>query len=145
MRTILDDSKTWYLNSLSYENELRLILIEGIVGTIPENLKVGDVVLNDLLPINVLPSSKIVLVRFADIITWQVINESYSNFDSYEQRDDNSFIQVLERSKYFDYVNANHGWYSDYKKGKHFRVWTSDEVIDIVACEEPIIEPINIA
>lgn len=143
MRTILDDSKTWFLHCLSYDKELKLILIEGIVGTTPEDIKIRDTIICDTYPINTSPSSKMVQIRFPHFIAWQVVDESFTSFDEYEKRDDKSFLQILERSKYFDYVNASHGWYADaIGSGRHYRIWTENEVIDVVSCEEPIIEPI---
>jgi hypothetical protein len=143
MRTILEEAKTWFLHSLSYKGSLAITLIEGIVGADAEGVAVGNTVIHTR-PVSVLPASRLVLIRFPRYIAWQVVDESFTAFDEYEQRDDESFLQILAKSKYFDYVNANHGWYADIiGAGKHYRVWTENEVIDVVACEEPIIEPVD--
>lgn len=144
MNTILDESKTWFLQALTYDEELKIILTEGIVGTQPEDIKINDTVIQDTYPITTLPSSKIVTIRFTHFIAWQVVNESFTCFDDYEERDDKGFLQILERSKYFDYVNACHGWYADViGAAKHYRVWTENEVIDVISCEDPILELVN--
>jgi hypothetical protein len=47
-------------------------------------------------------------------------------------------LQVLSRSKYLDYVRANHGWFEDMRgPAKHYRVWTENEVVDVIACVAP--------
>lgn len=144
MRTILDEAKTWFLHDLSYDESLKIVLIEGMIGTSPEDIRIFDTVIRDTYPINTSPSSRTILIRFSQFVAWQVVNESFTTFDDYEHRDDTGFIQVIERSKYFDYVNANHGWYADViGVGKHYRIWTENEVIDVIACEEPVIELLN--
>ena len=145
MRTILDESRTWFLQNLSYDGGLKILLIEGFVGTKSEDIKIGDTVLSDTHPIETSQTSKTVQIQFSHFVTWQVIDECFSNFDDYEKRDDLSFLQILERSKYLDYVNANHGWYTDvFGSAKHYRVWTENEVIDIVSCKEPSIELVTV-
>ena len=144
MYTILDVSKTWFLQQLSYSEGLTVILIEGTSGTEPEELKIGDTVIKDTYPISPQPASKMVLIRFPQTVAWQVVSEAFTTFDDAELRDDTGFLQILERSKYFDYVNANHGWYSDILGlGKHYRIWTEFEVIDVIACEAPLVEQLT--
>jgi len=144
MYTILDEGHTWFLDDLSYKDELTITLIEGILRSEPENIKILNSVIRDAYPIDILPTSRQVLIRFSQFVAWQVVDESFTSFDEYEQRDDKGFIQILARSKYFDYVNTSHGWYPDIiGTGKHYRIWTCDEVIDIVSCTEPIIELIT--
>jgi hypothetical protein len=46
-------------------------------------------------------------------VAWQVVDESYTSFDDYEKRGDSGTLQSLSRSKYLDYVKANHGWFED--------------------------------
>lgn len=81
-------------------------------------------------------------VRFPQVIAWQTVDESYTRFDEYEQCDDRRTLQILSRSKYFDYVKGSHGWWEDVLgPSRHYRVWTEDEVIDVIACEPPVVEP----
>ena len=141
METILDEGKTWYLDHLSYKDELTITLIEGTISSESEDVQILNTVIRDCYPIDILSTSRRVLIRFSQYVAWQVVDESFTSFDEYEQRDDKGFLQILARSKYFDYVNASHGWYSDIiGSGKHYRIWTENEVIDIVSCTEPIID-----
>jgi len=142
LHTVLDDAKTWFLHTIVYQDELRVIVVEGFVGDDMEELRVGDQVVKDLRPIEVTDNSRLFEVRFPQFIAWQVVDESYTAFDKYEQRDNTGTLQTLSRSKYLDYVKASHGWFeSIIGSAKHYRIWTENEVIDIVACELPVIEP----
>jgi hypothetical protein len=144
MRTILEEGYTWFLHDLSYREEVTITLIEGKREAEPEDIHIGDTVIREAYPIDIASSSKLVLIRFPEYVAWQVVNESFTAFDEYEQRDDKGFLQLLERSKYLDYVNACHGWYAGIiGPGKHYRIWTENEVIDVVTCSEPVIEPIT--
>jgi len=43
--------------------------------------------------------------------------------------------------KYLDYVCASHGWFEEMRgPGKHYRVWTENEVVDVIACEPPAVD-----
>ena len=82
------------------------------------------------------------IVRFEEVVAWQVVDESYTSWDDYEQRDDTNVLQELSRSRYLDYVRDNHGWFQDIiGPAKHYRIWTGDEVVDVVSVSEPEIEP----
>jgi hypothetical protein len=127
---------------LVYQDELRVIVAEGFVGDQTEDLRIGDHTIKDLRSINVSDKSRLFEIRFPQFVAWQVVNESFTSFDEYELRDDTGTLQTLSRSKYFDYVKANHGWYEDViGPAKHYRVWTENEVVDVVACEPPTIQP----
>ena len=142
MRTILDDVKTWFLHGVVYQDELRVIVAEGFVGDQTEELRIGDHTIRDLRPIDVSDKSRLFVVRFPHFVAWQVVDESFTSFDDYEQRDDTGTLQSLSRSKYLDYVKNNHGWFEDTNgPAKHYRVWTENEVIDVVACKPPSVEP----
>ncbi|MBT8066364.1 MAG: hypothetical protein KJO09_03930 [Gammaproteobacteria bacterium] len=138
MQTILDEGHTWFLESLAYEGGLTITLVEGLTGDTPQDLKVGDTVIENTYPVETNKDSKRVVVKFGVPVAWQVIDESYTSWDEAEVRDTKGYLQVLSKSKYLDYVNSNHGWYKDVGgDGAHYRVWTENEVIDVVAQESP--------
>lgn len=142
MRTVLDDAQTWFLHAIVYQDELRVIVAEGFVGSETKELRVGQHRIKDFRPLDNSGQSRFFSVRFPQFIAWQVVDESYTAFDEYEQRDDTGTLQTLSRSKYLDYVKKCHGWYEDIiGPAKHYRMWTQNEVIDIVACEPPVVEP----
>ena len=138
MRTVLDDAKTWFLRALVYQDELRVIVAEGFVGDQAEELRIGGRTIKDLRSIDVSDKSRLFEIRFPQFVAWQVVNESFTSFDEYELRDDTGTLQSLSRSKYLDFVKNNHGWNEDViGPAKHYRVWTENEVVDVVACEPP--------
>jgi hypothetical protein len=142
MQTILDSAKTWFLEGVVYREELRVIVSEGFRATEPEDVTIGQLTISETYAIDTSTDSRFFCIRFPQFIAWQVVSESFTAFDKEEIRDDTGFMQILEKSAYFSYVNSSHGWYSDIiGPGKHYRIWTENEVIDVVACEPPVIEP----
>ena len=113
MHTVLDDAKTWFLHGIAYQDDLLIILTEGFVSDQTEDIQVGEQMIKDTHPTEVRESSRMIAVRFARFVAWQVVDESFTAFDKYEERDDTGRLQTLSRSKYLDYVNGNHGWYED--------------------------------
>lgn len=58
-----------------------------------------------------------------------------------EERDDTGFLAKLTRSEYLRCVEENHGWFKDVVgPAIHYRLWTANEVFDIVAHDEPVVE-----
>ena len=144
MLTVLDEGQTWFLENLSFRNRvLTLVLIEGKAGSIPEDFRVGDTVLHGTYPIGISPESKRVQVRFRNWIAWELIDECCSHQDEYEIRD-TGYLGVLEKSRYLDHVNLYHGWQDViYGPATHYRVWTENEVIEVVGYKAPSVELID--
>jgi len=141
MQTILDEGYTWFLDSLTYKDGLTIQLVEGRKGDTPQDLKVGDAVLENTYPIEVDEKSKRATIKFGGPVAWQVVDESYTVRDESEARDGKGFLQVLSQSKYLDYVDGSHGWNKDIAgDAQHYRLWTENEVIDVVVQEPPVIE-----
>jgi hypothetical protein len=146
MRTVLDEARMWQVHALVYRDDLQLILAEMFVGE-PNDTRVDtNPVVQEILrtsrPIEVREDSRLMVVRFPRTVAWQVVDESYTSWDDYEERDDKSIIQIITRSKYLDYIHENHGWFREtIGTAKLYRVLTANEVIDVVACEPPTIEP----
>lgn len=142
MQTVLDSAKTWFLHAVVYDQELHVIVAEGFKAAEPEDIKIGDHVISGSYAIDKSTESHYFCIRFSQFVAWQVVSESFTVFEQEEVRDDTGFIQILEKSAYFSYVNSHHGWYQDViGPGKHYRIWTEFEVVDVVTCEAPVIEP----
>lgn len=139
MKTILDEFYTSFLNHAIYaDSHLRVVIAEGFRASEPEDLIVGSHVIRDTFAIFASNESRLIEVQFKSPIAWQIVDESFTAADDYELRDDNGTLQVLIQSKYLDYVRANHGWFEDIRgPGEHYRIWTENEVVDVVACETP--------
>lgn len=146
LRTVLDDARMWQVHAIVYQYDLQLILAEMFVGETDDTRVDPNPVVQKILrgtrPIEVRDDSRLIVVRFPRTVAWQVVDESYTSWDDYEERDDKSIIQIITRSKYLDYVHENHGWFREtIGPAKLYRVLTANEVIDVVACEPPTIEP----
>jgi len=137
MRTVLDDAKTWFLHAILYQDDLRIILAEGFRSDEPEDLVVGQTNLGPAHSIDIRSDSRKVVVQFPQPVAWQVVDESFTTHDDYESGDD-GFLRILDRSRYLDYVIENHGWFRDtVGPAKHYRLWTENEVMDVVAYDAP--------
>ncbi|MEM6750128.1 MAG: hypothetical protein AAGA57_05680 [Planctomycetota bacterium] len=138
MRSPLDQAQTLYLQQLRYDGELELIVAEGLASPTAESLQVGDKQLQGLHRFQVTENSQAFKVLFSHCIAWQVLDENYTQFDPYEIKADDGKLRTLSRSRYLDHIIAYHGRFQDIEgPAKHYRVWTEDEVIDVVACEPP--------
>ena len=63
---------------------------------------------------------------------------------SVAEPDDTSFIQILSRSHYLDYIRTHHGWFEDrMPTAKLYRVWTENDVIDVLSPDAPRVESQN--
>lgn len=143
MKTLLDEFYTLFLHSAMYaEGDLRIVVAEGLRAAEPEDVTFGGHVFKDTYAIDTSEDSRLVEVRFTDPIAWQLVDESYTAGNDYEVHEGKFALQVLNQSRYLDYVRAYHGWFEMIRgPGKHYRVWTENEVIDVVGCEPPTVEP----
>lgn len=139
MKTLLDEFHTSFLHAAVYaDGVLRVVVAEGFRAPEPEDLIVAGHVFDDTFAICTSKESRLIEVQFKRPIAWQVVDESFTAANDYELRDDNCTLQVLTRSPYLDYVRANHGWFEDIRgSGKHYRIWTENDVVDVVGCEPP--------
>jgi hypothetical protein len=144
LKTILDDAHSWFLHELRYVGELRIVLAEGITANEPEDIKIGEHIISGTRALEPRATSRIVAIAFFRVVAWQLLDESFTAFDDYEERDDDSFLQILSRSRYLDYVRAHHGWFEDRMQIPGlYRVWTENDVIDVISPDAPRIEPQN--
>src|SRR5689334_15426583 len=117
METSLDEHRNRSLERLSYEaGQLQLVIAErgtnGIVRT--------------------------ACVTFAKIIAFEVFDESWSGWMDTDGEDDQGAIRVLSGSTYLDFVNAAYGYYRDVVgEATHYRVVTSDDIVEVVSHEPP--------
>jgi hypothetical protein len=141
MKTLLDEFQASFLQAAVYANRaLRVIVAEGFRAAEPDDITIGTHVIEGAYAIDSSEESRLVEVRFAKPIAWQLVDESFTVWDDYELRDDRSALQDLSQSRYLDYVRANHGWFEEMRgRGKHFRIWTENEVVDVIACAPPSI------
>src|SRR5215469_14417077 len=138
MKTLLDDLYTSFLHAAVYtDGDLRIIVAEGFRAAEPEDITIGEHVIKGTYAINTSEQSRLAEARISRPIAWQLVDEPITSANPYEVCEDRFALQVLTQSRYLDYVRANHGWFKDVGRGpaKHYRVWTENEVIDVVACD----------
>ena len=147
MESTLDNCYGIILDKLNYQNEgeLTIELTELIVSNSKVDLNIGnDKLIKDLNPVQSTNQSKRFKVEFEQVVFHQVVDESYCTLDNYEIRDGMNKLRVLSKSRYLDFINENYPFYDVLeKKGTHYRLVTSTEVIDIIAYDIPIIKEIK--
>jgi hypothetical protein len=143
MQTLLDEFHASFLHAVIYsEGDLRIIVAEGFRAPESEDITIAGHLVKGLYAINTSEESRLVEVRFSRPIAWQLVDESFTAGNDYDVRDDNCALQLLTQSRYLDYVQTNHGWFEEMRgPGKHYRVWTENEVLYVVASEPPFSRP----
>ena len=145
MKTDLDTGgeNTLFLESLEYdcaEQHVVAVVIEGFSSPEPETLEVGKKEFT-AYPLEPSDRSRRFRVTFPRPVAWQCVDECFTAWNDQEERDDPGYLQVIAKSPYRDYVMANHGWHEEVAgPSKHYRLWTADEVLDVVSLESPTIE-----
>ena len=143
METTLDRCDGIILYGLNYQNEgeLSIQLIELVLSDSRTDLDFGSgKVIKDLTPLERTTDSRKFMVGFKEIVFYQVVDESYCTWDDYEVRDGKDKLQELSKSRYLDFVNENFPFYSALeRKGAHYRLITSNEVIDVISYDKPMI------
>ena len=141
METWLDEFDATFLHAAVYvDRELRVTVAEGFRAAEPEDITIGGHVIKGTYAIDTSEKSRLVEIRFSEPVAWQLVDESFTAGDDYEVREDRFALQVLSRSKYLDYVRANHGWFEEIRgPAKHYRVWTENEVVDVISCAPPAV------
>lgn len=144
MKSVLDQGHTWFLDALLYrDTQLVIVVIEGFCASEPEDIEILGHVIRDTYVLSPAEHSRRVAIRFQRPVAWQHVDESWTAGDEYEQHESDGTLQILTRSRYMDYVNASHGWFADViGPAKHYRVWTENDVIEVVSSDPPTIETI---
>ena len=142
MHTLLDDIVSkWHLIAVAFEfPTLEVHLAQPILSE-PEPFVFQGRVVANLPRAEVTEQSRRFVVHFDVVRAHRVIDESYTTWDDYEQRDSTDVIQVLSRSRFLDQLEAHNGWiFESSTVPRHFRIWTYDAVIDVLAIGEPTVE-----
>jgi hypothetical protein len=141
MKTILDEGHTWFLDYSIKAKDLKITLIEGKKGK-QEVINISGKEIGQGTRVEINKDNKKVLITFKETVSYQIIDESFTSFDKYEiQENEGNYLKILSRSRYLDYINTNHGLYIHLQgPAKHYRIWTCDDVIDVIAYEEPEIK-----
>ena len=143
MKSTLDKCDGIILDNLNYQNEgeLTIKLTELVLSDSKTDLNIGNgEKIKDLNSLEQTTNSRKFKVEFKEVVFHQVVDESYCTWDNYEIRDGKDILQELSKSRYLDFVNENFPFYSALdRKGKHYRLIASTEVIDVISYDKPII------
>lgn len=77
METILDDGHSWFLESLSFGDTLRVMVVEGIKAQVPTDVIIEGKNLGKGYEIEIKPESRKVEIVFEDVFVYQCTRESY--------------------------------------------------------------------
>ena len=143
MKSTLDNCDGIILDNLNFQNEDELIIkiSELILSDSKTDLNFSNGnVIKGLNPLELRTESRQFTVNFKGVAFYQVVDESYCYWDNYDIRDGKYKLQELIKSRYLDFINDNFPFYSNLdKSGTHYRLITSDQVIDIICFDKPTI------
>lgn len=131
----------------SPDNELHIKIKAACVGNIEPEITDGldqpvASVVAKCRPI--LPSSRVIDIRFENYIMYQVRNESYCHFDPKSARNGN-YLATYEKSSLLEYLmiatDVQQGIDGDFYPAPwvHYAIFTQNQVIDIVSHCEPVV------
>ena len=78
---------------------------------------------------------------FGAPLVWQCVDESATSYDKEEVVVSSNEYQILSKSVYLDFALKEFGWYALLNKQeiKHYRLLTANEVVDVIASENPVV------
>lgn len=144
MKSLLDNGHSWILERLEYADGLDIYLRELKRGPL-QDAKIGGSTIKNVFPLQADEGSLLTRVSFSDLLTWQCLNESATTDFPGDVHESSGFLAVLSSSAYLSYVLSNHGWYVDVQERpvRHYRVWSENEILDVVSFGSPVIEVVN--
>lgn len=122
---------------------LEIAIVEGIRAEKPSRIEIGNTYLGEGYRIEITNTSRYFLVIFEDVLACQMTNKSYARRDDYEIRSQ-GVVTRYERSRYMDYIRES-TWIDKLSGNEHYHTGLilADHIIDVIACEEPIINEID--
>lgn len=144
MKSQLDNGHSWILERLEYTAGLDIYLRELKRGPL-QNAEIAGSTINNVYPLQAGEDSLLTRVSFSDLLAWQCLNESATTDFQGDVYESSGFLAVLSSSAYLSYVLSNHGWYVEVQERpvRHYRVWSENEILDVVSFGAPVIEVVN--
>ena len=146
MQTTLDEANSWFLESLGYcddSDDVCATVVEGTRAKEPSNVEIAGKVLTGSYVVAPTAISRRAIVRFSCVAAWQVIAEVLTVPDESDVGDISGSLRVLTKSKYLDFLLANHGWFESLGHTSpfhHYQLITESQVLDVVAAKVPTVE-----
>lgn len=141
MKSILAEAEWWFLERLDYKGALLVVEVtEGIVSSIPEDVSIDDVgTIDGARPIEVTDQSRRVRVEFANVLAYQVTDESYAvPVSEKTEVVDGQILCRHTSSEYLEHVRKN----SLIKHlvddpVHHYSLNLADDIIDVITSSNP--------
>ena len=141
MKSILAEAEWWFLERLDYKGALLVVEVtEGIVSSIPEDVSIDDAgTIDGARPIEVTDQSRRVRVEFANVLAYQVTDESYAVWASEKtEAVDGQILCRHTSSEYLEHVRKN----SLIKHlvddpVHHYSLNLADDIIDVITSSNP--------
>lgn len=142
---ILMDLKNIFFLGLNEPNcnSLSLFFSRSKVSDIAEPLIIGDKNLGDSYSVDVDDQTPVFQIDFESYIGYSVLYESFTSWDDYQVFSGNAF-RIYTKSRYLDFISVG-TFASDDHPGpyKHYGIVCFDHIIDIVSCNNPIVNEIQ--
>lgn len=124
-------------------NSLRLCIERCKVSERPEELKIGNNVLNNLYPVIPADDLPVLQVDFNSYIAYSIRNESFTEWDDSEIFIGES-IRIYTKSRYLDYIKISTFACDDYPGPfVHYGFCCFNHIIDVVSVEPPTIAEVG--
>jgi hypothetical protein len=140
VKTLLDNSGSWFLETLSVNDELRVVLIEGIRAREAESVPIGGHDFGPAYRVQPTNQSRRVAVTFSLPVAYQVMDESiWIPHD--DEIHDNGTLRRYSRSRWMDYLRASSLFEHPTAEGAvHYQIVTENHVVDVASQDEPTVE-----
>lgn len=146
MKSILAEAEWWFLERLDYKGALLVVEVtEGIVSSIPEDVSIDDAgTIDGARPIEVTDQSRRVRVEFANVLAYQVTDESYAvPVSEKTEVVDGQILCRHTSSEYLEHVRKN----SLIKHlvddpVHHYSLNLADDIIDVITSSNPRLDMI---
>lgn len=145
METVLD-SANWLLESAEFREDRECLcvkVVELINAEEPTDFELGGEIFKGSYAIEETSDSRRFAVGFRCIAAWQSIAEVLTVPDVDEVGDTTGVLRALTKSKYLDFLQANHGWFESLGHDGafvHYELITEWQILHVVAAEAPVIE-----
>ena len=124
-------------------NSLILYFSRSKVSDISEPLVIGDKDFGNSYSVDVDNETPVIQIEFESYIGYSVLNESFTSWDDYQVFTGEAF-RIYSKSRYLDFISVGTFASEDYPGPfKHYGIVCYDHIIDVVACNSPLVKEVN--
>ena len=142
MKTILDDVRSWFIETVAFDGDLRVVLVEGIRDSSPESLVVDGEYFGPAYRVEPTPQSRRFRVTFVAPLAHQIVDESLSiPYD--DEAHDGGVLRIYSRSRWLEHLR--HATcileHPAAQGAAHYQVITEGDIIDVCCKRVPLVQP----